>query len=288
MRTGISRIFTEFTENERTGGLLLVFATLVSIGIANSAWGNYYARFWNYSLDLSVPGIALRHSIADWVNDGLMTIFFLLVGLEIKRELYKGELTGVKKALLPMVGAFGGMAVPAIIHLSLNAGTSTQSGFGIPVATDIAFSLGVLSLLGKRVPVSLKVVLTALAIIDDLGAILVIAFFYVRDLSFLSLACALGIFLALVVLSRLKVDSIFVYLIAGGVMWLFMSKSGVHAAITGVLLAFAVPFRKGDRLSPLIQDTTIPGQTGAAPHSSPLRPREHRDRLFSGMARESH
>ena len=149
-----------------------------------------------------------------------------------------------------MVAAVGGMVVPALIHLSFNSGTAAQSGFGIPVATDIAFSLGVLSLLGGRVPVSLKVVLTALAIIDDLGAILVIALFYVRDFSLLFLACALGIFVALIMLNRLRIDHVPVYLIAGGVMWLFMLKSGVHATITGVLLAFAIPFRRGDRFSP--------------------------------------
>jgi Na+:H+ antiporter, NhaA family len=250
MKMNISRIFLKFVENEKTGGLVLVLGTFVSIVIANSALGSHYANFWRQYLDLSLPGLVLRYNVADWVNDGLMTIFFLLVGLEIERELYKGELSGMKNALLPIVAAFGGMVIPALIHFSLNAGAPTQSGFGIPMATDIAFSLGVLSLLGKRVPVSLKVVLTALAIIDDLGAILVIAFFYVRDLSFSFLACALGIFVALIVLNRLKVNNIVVYLIAGAFMWLFMLKSGVHAAITGVLLAFAIPFRNGDKYSP--------------------------------------
>ncbi len=246
----ISRIFLQFVENEKTGGLLLVFATLLSILVANSSLGVHYANFWRYDLDLSLPGIALSHSLAGWVNDGLMTVFFLLVGLEIERELYKGELSDVKNAVLPIAAAIGGMVVPALIHLSFNAGTPTQPGFGIPIATDIAFSLGVLSLLGRRIPVSLKVVLTALAIIDDLGAILVIALLYVRDFSFLSLGCALGIFAVLIVLNRLKIDNIFIYLIAGTVMWFFMLKSGVHATITGVLLAFAIPFRKGDQFSP--------------------------------------
>jgi NhaA family Na+:H+ antiporter len=250
MKKRISQMFLEFIENEKTGGWLLVFGTLLSIVIANSSLGTYYVNFWQHHLGLSLPGINLKHSIAGWVNDGLMTIFFLLVGLEIERELYKGELSEVKNALLPIIAAFGGMVVPALIHFSLNVGTPTRSGFGIPMATDIAFSLGVLSLLGKRVPISLKVVLTALAIIDDLGAILVIAFFYIRDFSFPFLAGALGVFVALVVLNRLKVDNILVYLVMGVLMWLFMLNSGVHATITGVLLAFAIPFRKGDRFSP--------------------------------------
>ncbi len=250
MRTKITHIFLQFVQNEKTGGLVLVFATFASIIIANSSLGTHYANFWHYNLDLPLPGVTLRHSIAEWVNDGLMSVFFLLVGLEIERELYHGELSEIKNALLPIVGALGGMIVPGLVHFSLNAGTSMQSGFGIPVATDIAFSLGVLSLLGRRVPVSLKVVLTALAIIDDLGAILVIAFFYVRLFSFLSLACALGIFAVLIVLNRLKIDSLPIYLIAGVIMWFFMLKSGVHATITGVLLAFAIPFRRGDRFSP--------------------------------------
>ncbi|OPY64609.1 MAG: Na(+)/H(+) antiporter NhaA [Syntrophorhabdus sp. PtaU1.Bin002] len=250
MKTRISRIFLEFVENEKTGGLVLVFGTLVSIAVANSALGSHYAQFWHYCLDLSLPGLVMKHTIAGWVNDGLMTVFFLLVGLEIEREFYKGELSGIKNALLPVIAALGGMLVPALIHFSLNGGAPTQSGFGIPMATDIAFSLGALSLLGKRVPVSLKVVLTALAIIDDLGSVLVIAFFYVRDFSFPSLMCALGIFFGLVMLNRLKVNNIPVYLIAGTIMWVFMLKSGVHATIAGVLLAFAIPFRTGDRFSP--------------------------------------
>jgi Na+:H+ antiporter, NhaA family len=250
MKIRVSRIFLKFIESEKTGGFVLVAATILSITAANSMFGAYYTGFWRHHLGLSLPGISLHHSLVDWINDGLMTVFFLLVGLEIERELYKGELAGVKNALLPIVAAIGGMMIPAAIHLSFNAGTPTQSGFGIPVATDIAFSLGVLSLLNRKVPVSLKVVLTALAIIDDLGAILVIAFFYVRDFSFLSLACALAIFITLIVLNRLKVDSIVVYLIGGVAMWFFMLMSGVHATITGVLLAFAIPFRRGDRFSP--------------------------------------
>lgn len=257
MKMRISSAFLKFVENEKTGGLVLVFGTLLSIVIANSVLGSYYVNFWHQYLDLSLPGIALKHSIVEWVNDGLMTVFFLLVGLEIERELYKGELSDVKNALLPMVAAFGGMVVPALIHYSLNVGTPTQSGFGIPMATDIAFSLGVLSLLGKRVPISLKVVLTALAIIDDLGAILVIAFFYVRNLSFLFLACALGIFVVLIVLNRLKVDNILVYFIAGLVMWFFMLKSGVPCYHYRRVACVCNSVQEWRQIFSLIQNRTI-------------------------------
>jgi NhaA family Na+:H+ antiporter len=171
------------------------------------------------------------------------------VGLEIKREIYGGELSRIKNALLPIVAALGGMVVPGLIHLSFNAGTVTQSGFGIPMATDIAFSLGALSLLGNRVPLSLKVVLAALAIIDDLGAILVIAFFYVHEFSGFHFGIAIMIFAGLMILNRLRVNNLFIYIIPGVVMWFFMLKSGVHATIAGVLLACAIPLRKGEESS---------------------------------------
>ena len=249
-RIKITRFFLQFIADERTGGLFLLLAASVSIAIANSGFGPAYINFWHYRLDFSFVGLPLRYSIAEWINDGLMTVFFLLVGLEIERELYKGELSGTRNALLPVFAAIGGMILPACIHLTLNAGTPTQSGFGIPVATDIAFSLGVLSLLGRRVPVSLKVFLTALAIIDDLGAIIVIAFFYARNLSYLFLAAGLAVFATMLILNRLKVYKIAPYLVGGILMWLFMLKSGVHPTITGVLLAFAIPFQNGDKSSP--------------------------------------
>jgi Na+:H+ antiporter, NhaA family len=246
----ISALFHEFFESEKTGGLLLVFCTFASILISNSAFGDHYTRLWQRPLDLLLPAISLKQSMSGWINDGLMTIFFLLVGLEIEREFYKGELAEIKHAALPVIAALGGMIVPAFLHLSFNAGTPTQSGFGIPMATDIAFSLAALSLLGNRVPAVLKVFLTALAIIDDLGAMLVIAFFYAHDFSTLHFILATMIFLGLVALNRLGFDNLFIYMIAGIVMWFFMLKSGVHATITGVLLAFVIPFRKGDAHSP--------------------------------------
>lgn len=214
---------------------------MASITIANSPFHTGYMAFWK----LDLGGQHLDH----WINDGLMAIFFLLIGLELEREIYAGELSDIKSATLPIFAALGGMLVPAGIYLLLNYGTPTQSGAGIPMATDIAFALAALSLLGSRVPASLKVFLTALAVIDDLGAILIIAIFYSKGLSFLNLGIALGIFLALGLLNRLKVRNIMPYLVGGIAMWYFMLHSGVHATIAGVLLAFVIPFGSGDERS---------------------------------------
>jgi NhaA family Na+:H+ antiporter len=175
-----------------------------------------------------------------------MVIFFLLVGLEIEREIYIGELSSIKKSALPAIAALGGMMIPALIHFAFNANTTTQSGFGIPMATDIAFTLGVLSLLGSKIPISLKIFLTALAIIDDLGAILIIAFFYTSDLSFAYLIGSLSVFALLLIFNRMKINKLSIYLLLGLVMWYLMLKSGVHATIAGVLMAFAIPFNKND------------------------------------------
>ena len=185
-----------------------------------------------------------------WINDGLMTIFFLLIGLELEREIYHGELSDIKNASLPIFGAIGGMLVPAGLFLLLNFGTDTQAGAGIPMATDIAFAIGILSLLGNRVPNSLKIFLTALAVMDDLGAIIVIAIFYTTSIAFINLFIALGVFGFLLILNRQKVHNLIPYLIGGVVMWYFMLHSGVHATITGVLLAFAIPFGNGGEKSP--------------------------------------
>lgn len=240
-----STLFKEFFESEKAGGLILIACTLVSLGLANSMWGETYTHFWHTPLG--------GKPVEFWINDGLMTIFFLLVGLEIEREIYKGELSNLKNALLPVSAAIGGMIVPALIHFAFNHGTSYQNGFGIPMATDIAFSLGVLSLLGNRVPNSLKIFLTALAIIDDLGAILIIALFYSKGFSLAFFGAALLVFAIMVVLNRLKVFNLFIYLILGFVLWYCMLNSGIHATISGVLLAFAIPFGKGDKHSPSYQ-----------------------------------
>ena len=235
------KLFKEFFESEKTGGLILMGCTLISLLLANSFFSDNYLNFWHTNFS--------GQSIEYWINDGLMVIFFLLIGLELEREVYQGELSNIKNALLPIFAAIGGMLVPAALYLLFNYGTSTQSGAGIPMATDIAFALGILSLLGNKVPTSLKVFLTALAVIDDLGAILVIALFYTKTLLWTNLLISLGIFAFLLVLNRLKVKNLIPYLIGGVVMWYFMLNSGVHATITGVLLAFAIPFGDGSKKS---------------------------------------
>lgn len=233
------RTLRRFMESEKSGGLTLIVCTLLSILLANSSIGQQYLSLWDFHLG--------SHSIAHWINDGLMAIFFLLVGLELIQEIHEGELSNIKRAMLPISGALGGMLVPAGIYLIFNFGTPTQSGFGIPMATDIAFALGILSLLGSRVPTSLKVFLTALAVIDDLGAIIVIAIFYTTSLSWISLLIALGIFVLLLLLNKkFHVTSIIPYLIGGIIMWYFMLHSGIHATIAGVLLAITIPFKKAD------------------------------------------
>jgi NhaA family Na+:H+ antiporter len=234
-----TNLFKSFFESEKAGGIILIFATLFSLLFANSIFQTQYLQIWNVAIG--------NHSLVHWINDGLMTIFFLLIGLELEREVYIGELSTLKKAALPLFGALGGMVVPALIYLYFNFGTSTQSGAGIPMATDIAFAIGILSLLGNRVPTSLKIFLTALAVIDDLGAIIIIAVFYSSSISLLNLGIALGVMGFLFVLNRLKVNTLFPYIIGGILMWYFMLNSGVHATITGVLLAFVIPFGNGKK-----------------------------------------
>ena len=237
----LTKTFTDFFQSEKASGLLLLFVTVVSLLLANSLIQTEYIAFWNTEIG--------HHSITHWINDGLMTIFFLLIGLELEREMYHGELANIKNAILPIFGALGGMIVPAGIFLAFNYGTLTQNGAGIPMATDIAFAIGVLSLLGNRIPASLKIFLTALAVIDDLGAILVIAIFYTQTIAFDNLLIALAIMGFLFFLNRRKVHHLAPYLIGGVFMWYFMLNSGVHATITGVLLAFVIPFGDGSKNS---------------------------------------
>jgi len=236
-----TKLFKDFFESEKAGGFTLIFCTIVSLLISNSVWADKYLLLWHYQLG--------QHPIEYWINDGLMTIFFLLIGLELERELYFGELSDVKNAILPLAAAFGGMLIPASLYLALNNNSSTQSGAGIPMATDIAFAIGILSLLGKSVPASLKVFLTALAVIDDLGAIIIIALFYTKTVIINNLFLALSIFTVLIILNRLKVRNSIPYMLGGFTMWYFMLNSGVHATITGVLLAFAIPFGQGTEKS---------------------------------------
>jgi Na+:H+ antiporter, NhaA family len=237
----LTKLFDDFFHSEKSSGLVLIFCTLVSLVLANSLWKAEYLAFWDFHI--------FEHSVSHWINDGLMAIFFLLVGLELEREVYIGELSTLQQALLPVVAALGGMLVPAGLHFALNHGLNTQGGAGIPMATDIAFALAVLSLLGNRVPVSLKIFLTALAVIDDLGAILVIAIFYTGSLIWVNLLAALSIFCVLLLLNRIKVRNLIPYLVGGIAMWYFMLHSGIHATISGVLLAFAIPFGNGDEKS---------------------------------------
>ncbi len=237
----LTKLYNEFFESEKAGGLVLIACTLVSLLLSNAFIGESYIHFWHTSI--------FNHPLEYWINDGLLTLFFLLIGLELEREIYHGELSSFKTASLPLFAALGGMIVPAGIYLFFNKGLQTQSGFGIPMATDIAFAIGILSLLGNKVPPALKIFLTALAVIDDLGAIVIIAFFYTSHLIWTNLLISLAIFCLLLVLNRFKVKSLFPYLFGGVFMWYFMLQSGIHATITGVLLAFALPFGNGDEQS---------------------------------------
>ncbi len=241
----LSGTFQKFFDSEKSSGILLIICTVISLLVANSADGAAYANFWH----MQIGDLRLEQ----WINDALMAIFFLLIGLELERELYSGELSNPKNALLPIVAAIGGMIVPALIHFSLNAGTPAQAGIGIPVATDIAFALGVLAILGKRIPTSLKVFVVAFAVMDDLGAIVIIAIFYTTQLSMPHLLAALVIWALLLTLNRLfHVMSLAPYLLGGAALWLLMLKSGVHPTIAGVMLAFTIPFssKVDDRASP--------------------------------------
>lgn len=238
----ITKAFTEFFNSEKSGGIVLLLATAASLLLANSIFKTGYTQLWHVELG--------HHSLVEWINDGLMAIFFLMIGLELEREIYEGELSDLRTAALPFFGALGGMIIPALIYLAMNLGLTTQPGAGIPMATDIAFAIGILSLLGKRVPSSLKVFLIALAVIDDLGAIIVITLFYSTTISLSYFLLSLGVFALLIVLNRLKVYNLIPYLAGGLLMWYFMSKSGVHATITGVMLAFAIPFSRNGKRSP--------------------------------------
>lgn len=237
-----SKLFSDFFNSEKAGGIILIGCTILSIFLSNSGLKDSWLRVWETPF--------AGHSVTHWINDGLMAIFFLLIGLELEREIYTGELSSLKRASLPIFAAAGGMVVPALIFAAINAGKETIAGTGIPMATDIAFAIGILSLLGKRIPDSLKIFLVALAVMDDLGAIIIIALFYTSTLSLANLLFALLILLVMIVLNRLKVMSLAPYLAGGCAMWYFMLHSGIHATITGVLLAFAIPFRDGGENSP--------------------------------------
>lgn len=243
--------FKDFLRSEQIGGIILILCVLISLTIANSNLGEAFETFLSTQIGFSSQNIQLDYSISLWINDGLMAIFFLLVGLEIKREIIEGELSTPKKAAMPIFAAMGGMLFPASIYALLNAGTPTVHGWGIPMATDIAFALGVISLLGKRVPASLKIFLAALAIADDLGAILVIAIFYTNELHWMQLLYSAGILALLIAMNRFGVKKLFFYIIPGIFLWYFVHHSGIHATIAGVLLALTIPTNPVKDTSPL-------------------------------------
>lgn len=274
----ISNPMSRFMSKSTSGGMVLFVAAMFAIFMANSQWADAYVSFWDDThIGFSLNDMVLNHSLKHWVNDGLMAIFFFVVGLELKRELTTGELSSPKKAMLPIIAAIGGMVVPALVYTFFNAGTDAAHGWGIPMATDIAFALGVLFLLGDKVPTSLKVFLTALAIADDLGAVLVIAVFYTNELSMLHLGMGLGFFGLLLLSNFIGVRNTVYYAVIGiGGVWLCFLLSGVHATIASVLVAFAIPSKAKvhesyfvaklnklrDRFSKIDPDDKVPHLTG--------------------------
>lgn len=246
----LSKYFQKFFHSSKTSGILLILCVFLSLIIANTSSAEDFQNFLDTKIGTEI--FHLNYSLSVWINDGLMAIFFLLVGLEIKRELVEGELSDIKKASLPIFAAIGGMLIPALIFIAFNHSTDYKNGWAIPMATDIAFSLAIISLLGKSVPNSLKIFLSALAIVDDLGAIIVIALFYTDSIDWLSLGVCGGITLLLIILNKLKVTKIIFYLVPGLFLWYFMHHSGIHATIAGVILAFTIPTNVSDtEISPL-------------------------------------
>jgi len=244
----LSKPFKWFFQLEAASGLVLLIAAIIALVISNSNLSELYFNTLEQYLFIGVNNFGLKLSVHHWINDLLMAVFFFFVTLEIKREFIQGELSNLKKALLPIIGAVGGMVIPALVYVSINLGNSeTLNGWAIPSATDIAFSLGILSLLGSRVPISLKIFLTALAIIDDLGAILIIAFFYSGDLSISYLNLILISYILLLILNKFGIKKFIPYLIIGSFMWFFTYKSGIHATIAGVLLASTIPHRAKEK-----------------------------------------
>ena len=243
----ISSPFKWFFKLEAASGILLLISAIAALIVSNSELSVYYFETLNKYLFIGINNFGLKLSVLHWINDALMAIFFFFVTLEIKREFLQGELSSIKQAMLPIIGAIGGMLIPALIYIYINIGNpNTLNGWAIPSATDIAFSIGILSLLGSRVPISLKVFLTALAIIDDLGAIVIIAFFYTGDLNIQYLLLMLVTFILLLVLNKFSIKKFTPYLILGLFLWFFTHESGVHATIAGVLLASVIPHRKKD------------------------------------------
>jgi NhaA family Na+:H+ antiporter len=240
----ITKPINQFIKLETSSSIVLFSATVAALIIANSPFGDQFLNFWKNYITFSLPGFELSKPIYKWINDGLMAIFFFLIGLEIKREILSGELSHVKKASLPLFAAIGGMIVPAVLFTFLNKGNAGGEGWGIPMAADIAFSLGILTLLGNRVPTGIKIFLMAFAIIDDLGAVLVIAFFYSSNLIWANIFIGLAIVVVLALLSKFNYYSKYLFFIGGLIVWILFLKSGIHATIAGVLMALTIPLRR--------------------------------------------
>lgn len=244
----------EFLQDSRAVGIILIICTAFSLILANSPWQTAYLAMWDTPVHIPLEFLHLPHTVLHWINDGLMVPFFFLVGMEIKREVTIGELSSIRQSLLPVLAAMGGMICPALLFALFNGHTPYVNGWGIPMATDIAFSLGILSLLGNRVPLSLKIFLTALAIIDDLGAIVTIALFYTAGIQTGYLIAAAGIMVLLIILNRLKVKQLWCYFIPGLLLWYCIFNSGIHATIAGVLLAACIPLPKISKLIHQLHD----------------------------------
>jgi len=244
----LSKTLREFLRLESASGFLLIIATVVAMVVVNTHAKPLYDMFMDIPVEVRFGQLQLAKPLLLWINDGLMAIFFFVIGLEIKREVLEGELSDSSRIILPAIGAVGGMAIPALVYVAINLGNPTAlSGWAIPAATDIAFALGILALLGPRVPTSLKLFLLTLAIIDDLGAIVIIAFFYSGELSWISLLIAAGAIVMLLLLNRRGVMEIAPYILVGVVLWIAVLKSGVHATLAGVLLAFFIPLRSQNK-----------------------------------------
>lgn len=275
------RPFDEFVRAESSGGIVLFVAALAAIVWANSSAASSYHHLWERAFTIGASPAALTLLLHEWINDALMAVFFLLVGLEIKREILIGELASVRGAALPIVGAVGGMIAPALIFWSITRGTPASAGWGIPMATDIAFALGVATLLGPRVPAGLKVFLAALAIVDDIGAVLVIALFYTAKINMAALGIAAGLFCVLMLCNKLRVQSAWPYVLLGLLLWLAVLNSGLHATIAGVLLAFTIPASTSSSI-----DASKPSQEIAASVSSDHE--RHAESLLSRMEHSLH
>ncbi|MEZ5009967.1 MAG: Na+/H+ antiporter NhaA [Chitinophagales bacterium] len=242
----ITKPIQQFFNNQSSGGIVLIICTIAALVIANSGWGHAYESILHHHVEITLGEhfLSLDKAIHVWINDFLMAIFFFLIGLEIKREIMAGELSNIKAASLPIAAAIGGMVVPAVIYVIVNLKSGDVGGWAVPMATDIAFSLGILTLLGKKVPISLKIFLTGLAIVDDLAGVAVIALFFTSDININSLLIAAGIFVVLMLLNRFRVYRMTIYAILGLALWLFVYQSGIHPTIAGVLLAISIPARR--------------------------------------------